>query len=63
MRVRDYRPYSHPDEIHMVPGVIHDPTPVVPPDYSSGLDKALDDIARQDVGYNGGPRGKAPGTR
>lgn len=63
MIVRDYRPYSHEDEIHMVPGVIHDPTPVTPPGLSSALDKALDDIARQDVSYNGGPRGKVRGSR
>jgi len=61
MSVRDYRPYSHEDEIHMVPGVIHDPTSVRPPDLASGLDKALDDVARQDVSYNGGPRGKVRG--
>ncbi len=63
MSVRDYRPFSHEDEIHMVPGVIHDPTPVVPPNLTSALDKALDDIARQDVGSNGGPRGRIRGTR
>jgi hypothetical protein len=62
-RVRDYRQFSHEDEIHMVPGVIHDPTPVTPPDYASGLDKALDDIARQDVSATGGPRGRIRGGR
>jgi hypothetical protein len=61
MGVRDYRRYSHEDEIHMDPAVIHDPTPVVPPNFSSALDKALDDIARQDVGRTGGPRGKVRG--
>ena len=61
MAVRDYRPWSHEDEIHMVPGVIHDPTSVRPPDYSSVLDKALDDIARKDVSANGGPRGRIRG--
>lgn len=59
--VRDYRPYSHEDEIHMVSGVIHDPTNPHPPGYSSALDKALDDVARQDVSLNGGPRGRIRG--
>ena len=63
MGVRDYRPYSHEDEIHMVPGVIHPPTNPHPPDYRSDLDSALDRLARQDVSLTGGPRGTLRGSR
>ena len=42
--VRDYR---HPNEIHMEPGELHDPTNTVPP-YPPELEAALDRISRQD---------------
>lgn len=42
--VRDYR---GPNEIHMEPGELHDPTNTVPP-YSPELESALARIARQD---------------
>ena len=57
--VRDYRPYSHEDEIcFMRPGEIHEPYSPIPPPYSPELDGALDRIARQDLGPTGGPRGR-----
>ena len=42
--VRDYR---GPNEIHMEPGELHDPTNTVPP-YSAELESALARVARQD---------------
>lgn len=42
--VRDYR---GPNEIHMEPGELHDPTNTVPP-YPPELESALARIARQD---------------
>ncbi|MDP1803660.1 MAG: hypothetical protein Q8K72_00700 [Acidimicrobiales bacterium] len=42
--VRDYR---GPNEIHMEPGELHDPTNTVPP-YPPELEAALARIARQD---------------
>jgi hypothetical protein len=41
------RDYTHPNEIHMEPGELHEPTNTVP-GYSPELDAALDRIARQD---------------
>ncbi len=61
-QVRDYRPWSHEDEIvFMRPGEIHEPYSTVPPAYDSELDSALNRIAQQDVGLTGGPRGRLPG--
>ena len=56
--VRDYRPWSHEDEIGMRPGEIHEPYSTVPPPLDSDLESALGRIAQQDVSLNGGPRGK-----
>ncbi len=57
--VRDYRPWSHDDEIvFMRPGEIHEPYSSVPPPLDSELDGALARIAQQDVSITGGPRGK-----
>ena len=59
--VRDYRPWSHDDEIvFMRPGEIHEPYSTVPPPYDSDLESALARIAQQDVSPTGGPRGKLP---
>ena len=41
------RDYTGPNEIHMEPGELHDPTNTVPP-YSPELESALARIARQD---------------
>ncbi len=41
------RDYTHPNEIHMEPGELHEPTNTVPA-YSPELDAALDRISRQD---------------
>ncbi len=61
-QVRDYRPWSHDDEIvFMRPGEIHEPYREVPPGYPSELDSALARIAQQDVSLTGGPRGKLRG--
>ncbi len=58
-QVRDYRPWSHDDEIvFMRPGEIHEPYSSVPPAYDSELDNALSRVAQQDVSLTGGPRGK-----
>ena len=57
--VRDYRPWSHEDEIcFMLPGEVHEPYNPMPPPFSSDLESALNRIAQQDVGSTGGPRGK-----
>jgi hypothetical protein len=57
--VRDYRPWSHEDEIvFMRPGEIHEPYGEIPPPLPSDLDSALQQIAQQDVSPTGGPRGK-----
>ncbi len=61
MPVRDYKQYTHEDEIHMNPGDVHDPYASVPADYPSDLDSALAAVAKQDVSLTGGPRGKLPG--
>lgn len=59
MSVRDYRPWSHDDEIcFMMPGEIHEPCNPLPPAFPPELESALDRIARQDVSATGGPRGK-----
>ena len=57
-QVRDYRPWSHEDEICMRPGEIHEPYSEIPPPLSGELDSALQRIAQQDVSLTGGPRGK-----
>ena len=41
------RDYTHPNEIHMEPGELHEPTNTVPP-YPPELEAALDRISRQD---------------
>ena len=41
------RDYTHPNEIHMEPGELHEPTNTVPA-YSPELDAALDRVSRQD---------------
>jgi len=41
------RDYSGPNEIHMEPGDLHEPTNTVPP-YSADLESALSRVARQD---------------
>jgi hypothetical protein len=41
------RDYTHPNEIHVEPGWLHDPTNTVPP-YSPELEAALDRVSRQD---------------
>jgi len=41
------RDYSGPNEIHMEPGDLHEPTNTVPP-YSADLESALARVARQD---------------
>ena len=56
--VRDYKPWSHDDEVYMRPGEIHEQYPDVPPPLDSELDSALNRIAQQDVSLTGGPRGK-----
>lgn len=61
MPVRDYRPWSHEDDIHMKPGEVHEPYASVPPDYSADLEGALAAIAKQDVSLTGGPRGRIAG--
>jgi hypothetical protein len=59
--VRDYRPWSHDDEVvFMRPGEIHEPYSPVPPPFESDLESALARIAQQDVSLTGGPRGKLP---
>ena len=58
-QVRDYRQWSHEDElVFMRPGEIHEPYSEIPPPFSSDLDSALQRIAQQDVSLTGGPRGK-----
>lgn len=47
------RDYSHPEEIHMEPGELHDPTNTVPA-YPSALDNALGRVARQNQTALGG---------
>ena len=42
------RDYSHPEEIHMEPGELHEPTNTVPP-FPQALESALADVARKDV--------------
>jgi hypothetical protein len=61
MPVRDYRPWSHEEDIHMEPGAVHEPYDSRPPDYASDLESALANIAKQDVSLTGGPRGRLPG--
>ncbi|HEX3394266.1 MAG TPA: hypothetical protein VHS52_07040 [Acidimicrobiales bacterium] len=59
--VRDYRPWSHEDEIcFMMPGEVHEPYSPMPPGFSPELEGALNRIAQQDVSLTGGPRGKLP---
>lgn len=59
MSVRDYRPWSHEDEIcFMRPGEIHEPWNPLPPPLPPELESALAQIAPQDVSATGGPRGK-----
>jgi hypothetical protein len=41
------RDYTHPNEIHVEPGWLHDPTNTVPP-YPPELEAALDRVSRQD---------------
>ena len=41
------RDYTHPNEIHVEPGDLHEPTNTVPA-YSPELEAALDRISRQD---------------
>jgi hypothetical protein len=41
------RDYTAPNEIHVEPGEIHDPTNTVPP-FAPALEAALERIARQD---------------
>jgi hypothetical protein len=41
------RDYTGPNEIHVEPGELHDPTNTVPP-YSPALESALARVARQD---------------
>ena len=50
-----YRPrdYSHPEEIHMEPAELHEPTNTVPP-YPSALENALERVARQNLTALGG---------
>ncbi len=58
-QVRDYRAWSHDDEIvFMRPGEVHEPYQEIPPPYPSELESALQRIAQQDVSLTGGPRGK-----
>ena len=58
-QVRDYRQWSHEDEIcFMRPGEIHEPYREIPPPLASELDSRLQRLAQQDVSLTGGPRGK-----
>ena len=41
------RDYTHPNEIHVEPGWLHDPTNTVPP-YPGELEAALARVSRQD---------------
>ena len=41
------RDYTHPNEIHMEPGELHEPTNTVP-SYPADLESALSRVARQD---------------
>jgi len=41
------RDYTHPNEIHMEPGELHEPTNTVPA-YSADLEAALARVSRQD---------------
>jgi hypothetical protein len=41
------RDYTHPNEIHVEPGDLHEPTNTVPA-YSPELEAALDRVSRQD---------------
>jgi hypothetical protein len=41
------RDYTHPNEIHVEPGWLHDPTNTVPP-YPPELESALERVSRQD---------------
>ena len=41
------RDYTHPNEIHVEPGWLHEPTNTVPP-YPPELEAALDRVSRQD---------------
>ena len=43
------RDYSMPDEIHMEPGELHEPTNTVPA-YPSNLESALSQVSRRNVG-------------
>ena len=61
--VRDYTPWSHDDEIVMRAGEVHEPYDPVPAPFDSDLDSALGEIAPQDVGLTGGPRGKVDNPR
>jgi hypothetical protein len=56
--VRNYRPWSHEEEICMPPGEVHEPYDPMPAPYDSDLDSALAQIAKQDFG---GPRGRLDG--
>lgn len=47
------RNYGTPDEIHMEPAEIHDPTNTVPA-YAAELEAALSRVARQDCSGLGG---------
>ncbi len=59
--VRDYRPWSHDDEIcFMLPCEVHEAYSPMPGPFSAELESALNRIAQQDVGLTGGPRGKLP---
>ncbi len=62
--VRDYEPWSHPDEIvFMRPGEVHEPYHPMPPPLPPELESALARIAQQDMGLTGGPRGKVHQNR
>ena len=50
---RDTRDYSMPDEIHMEPGELHEPTNTVP-SYSANLESALSQVSRHNVGSQQG---------
>lgn len=50
---RDVRDYSMPDEIHMEPGELHEPTNTVPA-YTATLESALSQVARRNVGAHQG---------
>jgi len=57
--VRDYRPWSHDDEIcFMMPAEVHEAYSPMPGPFPPELESALNRIAQQDVSLTGGPRGK-----